>query len=190
MARQRKSRSESAPVTLTQFRDLFTAYRKSVGNYHGASRGADSARAAGVIDDCHVALVHFAVRAGWPTMPPDPPVNCWHGDWSDWGPWLRRVDHWGVEVEARIVSASRPVDTKKDNAEKVKLSYPRNLQELKAVTRKVCKDKQQGMTQEQSVREFVEENYPELTTEERILKKRDSLIRSLNRYKHVLKPTR
>jgi hypothetical protein len=102
MARQSKSRSESARVTLAQFGDLFTAYRRSLGDYHQASRGADSARAAGVIDDSYKALVRFAVRAGLPTMPPDPPVNCWHGDWSGWGPWLRRVEHWGVEVEARL----------------------------------------------------------------------------------------
>jgi hypothetical protein len=88
------------------------------------------------------------------------------------------------------VSASRPVDTKKDNAEKIKPSYPRNIQELKAVMRKVRKDKQQGMTQEQSVREFVEEHYRKLTTEEQILKRCNSLIRSLNRYKDLLKPTR
>jgi hypothetical protein len=123
-------------------------------------------------------------------MPPEPPVNCWHGDWSGWGPWLRRVEHWGVEVEARLVYASRPVDRKKDNAEKVKLSYPRNLQELKAVARKVRKDMQQGLTQEQSVRDYVEENYADLQTEEQVLKKRASLIRSLNRYKHVINPTR
>jgi len=190
MARQNKSRSESAPDTLAQFRDLFTAYRRSVGDYHQASRGADSARAAGVIDDSYQALVRFAVRAGLPTMPPEPPVNCRHGDWSGWGPWLRRVNHWGVEVEARLVSTSRLVDTKKDNAEKVKLSYPRNLQELKAVMRKVCKDKQQSTTQEQSVREYVEENYTDLATEEQILKKRNNLIRYMNRYKHLLKSSR
>jgi hypothetical protein len=152
--------------------------------------GADSARAVGMIEDAYKALVRFAVRAGLPTMPPDPPVNCWHGDWSGWGPWLRRVDHWGVEAEARLVSASRPVDTKKDNAEKIKPSYPRNLKELKAIMRKVRKDQQQRMTQEQSVREFVEEHYRNLTTEEQILKRCQSLIRSLNRYKDLLKPTR
>jgi hypothetical protein len=110
MARQNKSRSESEPVTLAQFRDLFTAYRRSVGDYHQASSGADSARAAGVIDDSHEALVRFAVRAGLPTMPPEPPVNCWHGDWSGWGPWLRRVNHWGVEVEARLSIQKKRAD--------------------------------------------------------------------------------
>ena len=189
MARQSKSRSESAPVILAQFRDLFTAYRRSVGDYHQAGRGADSARAAGVIDDAYKALVRFAVRAGLPTMPPDPPVNCWHGDWSGWGPWLHRVNHWGVEAEARLVSASRPVDTKKDNAEK-KLLRPRNLKELQDVARKVRRDKkEQRMTQEESVDEYVEKHYPDLTTEEQ-WRKRDNLIRYLNRYKHLLKLTR
>ena len=87
------------------------------------------------------------------------------------------------------VSASRPVDTKKDNAEK-KLLRPRNLKELQDVARKVRRDKkEQRMTQEESVDEYVEKHYPDLTTEEQ-WRKRDNLIRYLNRYKHLLKLTR
>jgi hypothetical protein len=56
--------------------------------------------------------------------------------------------------------------------------------------RKVRKDQQQGMTQEQSARGFVEEHYRKLTTEEQILKRCNSLIRSLNHYKDLLKPPR
>jgi hypothetical protein len=95
---------------------------------------------------------------------------------------------WRTDVGDSI--ASRPVDKKKDKAEKLKKSYPRNLKEMKDLRRKVRKDKKQGMTQEESVREFVEERYPKLTTEEQILKKRNNLIRYLNRYKHLLKSTR
>ena len=158
--------------------------------YHQASRGADSARAAGIIGESYEALVRFAVRAGMPTMPPEPPVNCWHGDWSGWGPWLRRVDHWGIEVEARLVIAARTVDKKKDTAEKLKKSYPRNLKVLKDIKRKVRRDKQHGMTQEQSVRDYVEEHYPKLTTDEAVLKKCNNLIRYMSRYKHLLKSSR
>jgi hypothetical protein len=88
------------------------------------------------------------------------------------------------------VHTPRPVDTKKDKAEKIKLSCPRNLKELKDLKRKVHGDKQRGITQEESVRDSVEERYPKLATEEQILKKRNNLIRSMNRYKHLLKSTR
>jgi hypothetical protein len=86
--------------------------------------------------------------------------------------------------------ASRLVDKKKDSAEKLKKSYPRNLKELKDLKSKVRTDKQQGMTQEDSVREFVEHRYPKLTTEEQILQKCSNLIRYLNRYKHLFRSTR
>jgi hypothetical protein len=87
------------------------------------------------------------------------------------------------------LTSSRPVDKKKDNAEK-KLFRPRNLKELQDVARKVRRNKkEQGMTQEESVGEYVEEHYANLTTEEQY-RKRASLIRYLNRYKHLLKVTR
>jgi hypothetical protein len=87
------------------------------------------------------------------------------------------------------LTSSYPVDNKKDTAEK-KLSRPRNLKKLQDVARQVRRNKtEQGMTQEESVGEYVEEHYPNLTTEEQI-RKRDSLIRSLNRYRHLLKPAR
>jgi hypothetical protein len=89
------------------------------------------------------------------------------------------------------VHSPRAVDKKKDKAEKQKKSCPRNLKELQAVARKVCKDKKrQGTTQKDSVREYVEEKYPELDTEEQILKKCNNFIRCLSRYKHCLIPTR
>ena len=87
-------------------------------------------------------------------------------------------------------TASGPVDNKLDSAEKLKKSYPRNLKELKDIKRKVRRDKQQGMTQEESVREYVEKHYPNLTGEEQVLRKCDSLIRYMNRYKHLLKSSR
>src|SRR6516225_5402403 len=70
------------------------------------------------------------------------------------------------------VLASRPVDKKKDKAEKKrKPSRPRKLDELKAVNRRALRDKKQGITQEESVREYVEEHYPQLATEAQILRK-------------------
>jgi hypothetical protein len=87
-------------------------------------------------------------------------------------------------------TASRQVDKKKDTAEKLKKSYPRNLKVLKDIKRKVRRDKQHGMTQEQSVREYVEEHYPKLTSEEQILKQCNNLIRYMSRYKHLLKSSR
>jgi hypothetical protein len=89
------------------------------------------------------------------------------------------------------VHSPRAVDKKKDKAEKLKKSCPRNLKELQAVARKVRRDKKrQVMTQEESVRDYVEEKYPELDAEEQILEKRNNLIRYLNRYKDLLNPTR
>jgi hypothetical protein len=88
------------------------------------------------------------------------------------------------------VHSPRPVDKKKKTAEQ-KLSRPRNLEELKTIARKVHRDKEkQGLPQKESVRDYVEEQYPKLVTEEQILKKCNNLIRSMNRYKHVLEPTR
>jgi hypothetical protein len=92
--------------------------------------------------------------------------------------------------QTNVGDVSRPVDKKKDNAEKLKKPYPRNLKELKAVKRKVRRDKKMGIPQEESVREYVEKCYPKITTEEQILKKRNSLIRYMNRYKHLLKSSR
>src|SRR5437879_5254091 len=89
------------------------------------------------------------------------------------------------------VHSPRAVDKKKDKAEKSRKSCPRNLKELQIVARKVRSDnKRQGMTQEESVRVYVEEKYPKLVTEEQILKKRNNLIRYMNRYKHRLNQTR
>jgi hypothetical protein len=103
----------------------------------------------------------------------------------------RRLDlHrlWQTEVGDPL--AAQPMDKKKDTAAKSKKSCPRNLKELKDLERRVRRDKQQGMTQEDSVREYVEKRYPNLATEDEILNKRDSLIRSLNRYKQLFKSTR
>jgi hypothetical protein len=94
------SADQSAPALRQQLSDAFAAYRRSVGDYHQASRGADSARAAGVIKDSYAALVRLAVRAGLPTMPPRPVVPGYQGDWLGWGEWLQAIDHWWVEAEA------------------------------------------------------------------------------------------
>ena len=103
MARQGKPQSELAPVTLSQLGYAFMAYRRSVGDYHGASLGADSARAAGVIEVTYEALVQLAAKAGLPNMPPKPQArNSWHGDWSDWGLWLDSLKDWWAEAEARL----------------------------------------------------------------------------------------
>src|SRR5215831_18389086 len=84
------------------------------------------------------------------------------------------------------VHSPRPVDKKKDTAEK-KLSRPRNLKELKTVARKVRRDKEkQGLSQKESVRDYVEEQCSKLVTEEQILKKCNNLIKSMNRYKHLV----
>jgi hypothetical protein len=181
-------------------------YKPSVGNYHSAKRGIDSARAVGVIEDSYRMLVRLAANLGLPTMPPKYKPVGMQGEWGGWSEWLNDVNVWQIEAEARLAAAearvrvdsedllgvppSRPVDRKKDNAEKLKKSHPRNLKELKDIKRKVCKGKQQGITQEQSVREYVEKHYPNLRVEEQVLRKCNSLIRSMNRYKHLLKSSR
>ena len=88
------------------------------------------------------------------------------------------------------VHSPRPVDKKKDKAEKSRKSCPRNLKELQTVARRVRSDKKRQVNQEESVRGYVEEKYPTLDTEEQILKKRDNLIRYMNRYEHLLNRTR
>ena len=196
--------SADRSATIRQFWEAFAVYKPSVGNYHSAKRGIDSARAAGVIEDSYRRLVRLAANLGLPTMPPKYKPVGMQGEWGGWSEWLNDVNVWQIEAEARLaaeprvgvdsedllgVPPSRPVDRKKDNAEKPKKSYPRNLNELIAVERKVRKDKKQGITQEQSVREYAEKHYPNLTGEEQI-RKCDSLIRSMNRYKHLLKSSR
>jgi hypothetical protein len=88
------------------------------------------------------------------------------------------------------VHSPRAVDKKKDKAEKSRKSCPRNLKELQTVARRVRSDKKRQVNQEESVRGYVEEKYPTLDTEEQILKKRDNLIRYMNRYEHLLNRTR
>jgi hypothetical protein len=84
MARQGKPKLGSAPVTLSQLRYAFMAYRRSVGDYHSASLGADSAHAVGVIEETYASLVRLASKVPGLSMPPRP-VARWHGDWSDGG---------------------------------------------------------------------------------------------------------
>ncbi len=102
-------RKPFAPTLAQQLSAAYTAYRQSIGNYHSAKKGADSARAAGVIDDTYKELVRLAAKAGLPTMPP-PPEARWQGDWTDWGPWLTSVERWWVEAEARraVADAAPP----------------------------------------------------------------------------------
>jgi hypothetical protein len=73
------------------------------------------------------------------------------------------------------------LDKKKDTKKKQGKVRPRNLQELQAVQRKITRDKKQGLTQQQSVREYVEQKYHNLKTEKQIESKVTNLIRSLNR---------
>jgi hypothetical protein len=96
------SADRSASTLFQQLSDAFTVYRRSVGDYHAASRGAASAHAVGVIEDSYRALVRLAVEAGLPTMPPRYVTNGLQGDWDGWHSWLRAVDDWWIEVEARL----------------------------------------------------------------------------------------
>jgi hypothetical protein len=97
---------------VAQIRAAFAAYRRSVGDYHQAERGADSARAVGIIEESYKALIRLAVKADLPRPPAPQARNRWHGDWSDWGPWLQSVDDWWVEAEARLsIQEERTSDT-------------------------------------------------------------------------------
>jgi len=73
-----------------------------------------------------------------------------------------------------------------DTSKKSRKRNPRNLSELKALRRKVDKDKREDVSQEESVTDHVQTTYPQLISEKTIRAKRDSLIRQLSRYKDRL----
>jgi hypothetical protein len=69
------------------------------------------------------------------------------------------------------------------NKKAKKIPKPRNLKELKIVQRLMSK--REG-SQEENVRDYVEEKYPNLRKESEITKKAKTLIRSVNRNKEAL----
>jgi len=88
-----------------------------------------------------------------------------------------------VPVEsAEKLESDKIVDKAKVSQER----RPRNLQELKAIRRKVDRGLKKGTSQQESVREHVEERYPKLQTEQAIRAKANALIRYLSRYKDLL----
>jgi hypothetical protein len=82
-------------VTLVeQLRDLCTAYKRSIGDYHEATEGPERARAAVAIRESYRALVRGAWKAGVRDKPPRPV--------GDWGPWLDSLEDWWADAEAQL----------------------------------------------------------------------------------------
>jgi hypothetical protein len=89
----------------------------------------------------------------------------------------------------QLPEGNRPptkTDTVLDRPKKRRHEKPKNLKALKAVKGKVDRDRKKGVLQEESVREFVEEHFPELVNEAEIKRKVSNLTRYLSRYKHLL----
>jgi hypothetical protein len=70
--------AKTAPTLIQQFSDLFNAYKRSLGDYHDAKLGGDSARAAGVCDESLEALRCFCRDVGMLMRPPRPPRRVVH----------------------------------------------------------------------------------------------------------------
>ena len=101
--------SADRSATIRQFWEAFAVYKPSVGNYHSAKRGIDSARAAGVIEDSYRRLVRLAANLGLPTMPPKYKPVGMQGEWGGWSEWLNDVNVWQIEAEARLAAAEARV---------------------------------------------------------------------------------
>jgi len=86
----------------------------------------------------------------------------------------------------KTVELKQPVDTKRDRRKEQKSSRPRNLPELKAVQKEIKTNKKQGISQRDSIRDYVEETYPKLETERQITAKVNALSRYLSRYRALL----
>jgi hypothetical protein len=89
---------------------------------------------------------------------------------------------------ARADTQTRPqaTDASDTRGKNRKQFVPRNLDELKRLQRRVNRGVRQGETKAESVRDFVEETYPKLTTESATKAKVAALIRALNRHKGLL----
>jgi hypothetical protein len=121
MARQHKSRPESARAILSQLRAAFEAYKTSIGAYHQASRGLASALAVGVIEDSYRALVRLVAKARVSLglalpMPPQPAAPGQQGDWEGWPEWHDGVNRWWDEIGA-LFSAQQGSDPPSDSNE-------------------------------------------------------------------------
>jgi hypothetical protein len=83
-----------------QFANLFNAYKQSIGNFHDAPLGAESARLAGVIEESYVALRLFCVNAGMPgdMRPPKPTRRIQHGSWDGYDDWFDTVQDFGTDA--------------------------------------------------------------------------------------------
>jgi hypothetical protein len=97
--------------------------------------------------------------------------------------------------EARMIAFNReradllspsPIQAQDTPKKNRKHNRPRNLDELKAVQKSVRHGEKRGLTKEAAVREYVEENCEGLHGGAEIGRKVGSLIRALNRYKHLL----
>jgi hypothetical protein len=95
-----------------------------------------------------------------------------------------------AELEARTPPPTAPAeeDTPADTPRKKRTPRPKNAAELLRVHKRVKRGEKGGLTREEAVREFVEENYPDLKTDKVIRSKVATLIRYLNRYKELLEP--
>jgi hypothetical protein len=82
----------------------YTAYHRSVGDYHQAKRGLESAHAAGRIDDTRRELVRLAAKV--PGLPPLPlyVTRGQQGDRDGWAAWSYLMDRWREELEARLTA--------------------------------------------------------------------------------------
>lgn len=98
----RKPKPTPSDALYRQIGDAFWAYRRSVADYHEAAGGADSARAAGRIEDTYATLLGLLQGAGFPPgrLPAPQARHRRHGDWTGYGPWFSGVNDCRVEFEA------------------------------------------------------------------------------------------
>jgi hypothetical protein len=100
-------------VILDELRDKYMDYRGSIGKYHQAKEGPESARAVLFIKESYHALVRLARKAGVRDKPPRPVIRR-HGNWKGWKEWLESVEDWWVDAEAQLTEEQEALVDGKD----------------------------------------------------------------------------
>lgn len=111
-------------------------------------------------------------------------VGCFQSDLAD--AHNRALKDWVAlsgQMPIRKGETKSRLDTQKKNT---RVSKPRNLDELKRLQKRINKGERQHETKLESIRDFVETEFPKITTENAIQLKVQSLLRATNRYKHLL----